>query len=713
MLPLHRRQFLTGAAAFIGSLIQPRWAWAKRKPRPPATTTTSSTLMPSGTTTTTIRAATGSGESARVLALLAVRPNCPQSPPVNFSGNGSGNGPDAWRLVGPSSAPGGAITCTAGVHDIAALTNANPAGSTFWLSPGVHKFLNVDNPTDENSALFAQIKAKTNNTYIGAPGAILDGQNPSFPTKYARIHFTGANGAANTDITIKTLEIRNFRPDVEQYSANVDNAAGWLWEGVYLHDNNNGINIGTNGVLRHCWLRNNGQYGCATYSPPVSNGLACAITNVEIDHCEISENGTWQDEFATGGSGPLGSGAPTGNGRNGGMKFWDTEGMNIHHCYIHHNEYTAIWADTNNINLTVADNWISDNYGIAVFYEISYNFGVQRNTLLRNAIFLGKNFAARNDSFPVPAIYISEAGGDSTVHATWADSYIGGTTTANGNAFIDNWGEVDLWQNPDRFCNSPNNTSHKIWKPRHTVNGVLANLQICNVPTVRSGIVVAVANGSPDFTWVSGTAFEPYSSLGRSSDEGRVVTVTTGTPLPGGTKIWEPTSAAPLDGPTSRGLIGAHGGAGAAIVSGRFTNAYTGTSGNITISLAAGTINAEDAYTACYWPTKNVKIRNNLFALDPDIVKAEFPGVTLNGREPGKVAVFSVPGSSPSWSPYKSDGPFGANEIQDRITFEAGNVWSDNDYRGAHAFMPYETVSKTFAQWQAAPYNQDAGSTLT
>jgi hypothetical protein len=51
--------------------------------------------------------------------------------------------------------------------------------------------------------------------------------------------------------------------------------------------------------------------------------------------------------------------------------------------------------------------------------------------------------------------------------------------------------------------------------------------------------------------------------------------------------------------------------------------------------------------------------------------------------------------------------------IQDAITFSQGNHWSNNRYVGPWRFMAHDTGTEmAFAAWQAAPYGQDAGSTL-
>jgi hypothetical protein len=647
-----------------------------RKPRPLDSTVAPGTvLVPSGQRHVTILVATGGGWPNGSLA--------PTAPPV---GARFSTGEDAALLVGPSSPPPGAVTITAGVDDVATIHFAHPTGTTFWFSPGVHT------PGLGSPTAFGQIQAKEGTTWIGAPGAILDGAGVCRTAMSQEVNFPGGN------ITIKTLEIRNFVTLTEQYLTNPTNSPNWRYEGVHVHDNNNGLNIGSGGLVLHSWLHDNGQYGCATYGVPVNNGLTPGVVGAEVAYSEVDHNGTWQDEWATGGLGPLGSGLPTGNGRNGGMKFWDTSPMHVHHSWVHHNELTGIWADTNNVNMTCEDNYINDNFGSGFMYEISYNFGVRRNTFVRNAIFAAMNKAAYGDDFPFAAVYVSESGGDATVHANWAVAYIGGESPQDGNVFIDNANEVALWENSDRFCNSPNNTSYKLWKPLHTVSGVIASLAQCNVPTPKV-LTVTLTAGSPNFTVTGGGTLAPIEATNASPDEGRPVS---GVGIPAGAKIWEPTSDETLD---QRGVY--------STTTGRLSVNATIT-GSTTMTIAAGSINSEPYYSACRWPTKNVRVKNNLFSIDPAVVLGVYPGVTVApGIHFGKVALFSQPGSSPAWSPYKTGGPFGPNEIQRRITFDNNNLFEANQYVGPHYFMPYETVVKTFAEWRAAPYNQDPGSTLT
>jgi hypothetical protein len=71
----------------------------------------------------------------------------------------------------------------------------------------------------------------------------------------------------------------------------------------------------------------------------------------------------------------------------------------------------------------------------------------------------------------------------------------------------------------------------------------------------------------------------------------------------------------------------------------------------------------------------------------------------------GRNSILSNWGTFPEWSPYTAD------KISKAIVFDQGNVFSNNTYVGEWMFTVYETGQvKTGAEWQAAPYSQDPGS---
>ncbi|MFQ6309567.1 hypothetical protein [Lysobacter capsici] len=105
----------------------------------------------------------------------------PAEPPARICGNTA-------LLSNPDPMPANAVRVPAGDNSNIDFRRPN---TTFWFESGVHTF------SDE---IYGQIIAQDNNVYLGAPGAILDGQNKNL---YA---FT--NAARN--VIIRYLTIRNF-----------------------------------------------------------------------------------------------------------------------------------------------------------------------------------------------------------------------------------------------------------------------------------------------------------------------------------------------------------------------------------------------------------------------------------------------------------------------------------------------------------------------
>jgi hypothetical protein len=319
---------------------------------------------------------------------------------------------------GPTAAPAGAVTVDASVDsDLADKTEQNPAGTTFWLEPGNHTL---------GTGEFGSVTPKDGNVYLGAPGAVLDGQKHN---KYAFV-------AQAADVTIRGLTVRNFVAPADEGVVNHDSGDGWVIEDNTIEDNGGaGMMAGARQQVRGNCLRNNGQYGINAYK----NG---PIGDLVLEGNEIVGNNTddWESKIE-------------GCGCTGGVKFWAVDGADIRGNWVHDNRGTGLWADTNNNDFLIEKNLIEDNDGPAIFYEISYNATIRDNTIRRNNIVEGRQFADRGDSFPSASIYISESGGEPRIEARTdkIDIY--------GNALVDNWAGITLWENADRFCNSAANTS--------------------------------------------------------------------------------------------------------------------------------------------------------------------------------------------------------------------------------------------------------------
>jgi hypothetical protein len=393
--------------------------------------TTTTTTAPTTTTTTVASTTTTAPSTTTTVGAPGPDPGAPSSPPALVCGNHS-------LLDGPASAPAGAVVIPAGDNNTSLGTDWNiQANTTYYLAPGVHTL---------GTSSFSQIIPKDNDRFIGAPGAILDGQ--------------GANMFAFTQhanaVTVAYLEIRGFNAPHDQGVVNHDSANNWTVAHNYVHDNHGAaLMTGANNTVAYNCLDHNGQYGInATGNPAV---------NLVVDHNEISRNNADNVEAQM-----------PGCGCTGGVKFWNVNGATVTNNYVHDNASVGLWADTNDRGFDIEHNYVSGNWGEGILYEISYNAYIHDNTLTRNAWGKGPT----NPGFPTGAIYISESGGDARV--------AGGrysTMEVSGNVLTDNWSGVVMWESADRFCGSPNNASTGYCT---LVNTSVANIQTCNPANINN-----------------------------------------------------------------------------------------------------------------------------------------------------------------------------------------------------------------------------------
>ncbi|GAA4539901.1 right-handed parallel beta-helix repeat-containing protein [Amycolatopsis samaneae] len=320
---------------------------------------------------------------------------------------------------GPATAPAGAVAVDPAVKgDLREKTKASPPGTTFWLAPGTH-LLGDDR--------YHQVEPKDGDVYLGAPGAVVDGRKTN---NYA---FTGH--AKN--VRIQYLTVQGFTAPRDEGVVNHDSGDGWVIEHSAIQDNDGaGLMAGAGQQVRGDCLRRNGQYGMNAFAE------GNRITGLVVEGNEIAGNNTgdWEKRV-------------DGCGCTGGVKFWSVNGADVRGNWVHDNRGTALWADTNNNDFVIEGNVIEGNDGPAIFYEISYNAIIRDNTIRRNNWVEGRKRADGGDNFPAGTVYLSEAGGEPRVPARTD------RIDFSGNVLQDNWSGVTLWENADRFCNSPANTS--------------------------------------------------------------------------------------------------------------------------------------------------------------------------------------------------------------------------------------------------------------
>jgi hypothetical protein len=355
----------------------------------------------------------GTSEPMRSVLSPVAGSGAPTAPPVRVCGNAS-------LLTGPSAPPGGAVTVPAGNDsDLTASYELAP-NTTYWFAPGTHTI---------GTGQYSQFQPDTGDTFLGAPGAILNGQGLDDSA------FTTNPNLPATNVTIEYLTIENFVSGEGQGIVNHNGEPFWTVEHNTIGPNEqNGSNpggaglfLGSNNVAEFNCLIHNGEYGFSS---------AGGSANITLSYDEISFNDAYGGYDR--GTGSIECGC------SGGGKFWDTTNVTIEDDYVHNNGNVGVWADTDNSGYQVADNYISDNYAEGMIYEISYNGAIFNNTFLRNTLGAGPQLGG----FPDAALYVSESGFDARAPNPFHYS----SFAIQGNVFADNWGGVVLWEAPNRYC---------------------------------------------------------------------------------------------------------------------------------------------------------------------------------------------------------------------------------------------------------------------
>lgn len=358
---------------------------------------------------TSLRSATAGPESPSAREPSHFSAAGPAVPPAQMCGNA------AMLRHGPSSPPKGATLIPSGDDSTTAIAHnwTIQPSKTYWFAAGKHTL---------GTGRYSQIIPANGDTFLGAPGAVLDGQHSNL------FAFTGqAHG-----VTIRDLTIQNFgAPGDSDGQGVVNHDAGFNWHINHItvqHSAGAGVILGSSNVLAYSCLKSNGQYG-----------FQAVGSHITVDHNEIVGNNTDNWEALQ-----------PGCGCSGGAKFWDVNGATVTSNYVHSNLGPGLWADTDNRGFDVAHNYFANNQGEGFIYELSYNLRLADNTFLRNALVDGPKLSG----FPDPAVYISESGADSRVPGPY-----GRILTITNNTFANNWSGVVLWENANRFCGSPDNTS--------------------------------------------------------------------------------------------------------------------------------------------------------------------------------------------------------------------------------------------------------------
>jgi hypothetical protein len=319
-------------------------------------------------------------------------------------------------LTGPSTAPRNSVIVRKGDDSRINLDRAN---TTYYFLTGIHTL---------GDSGFSQIIPGDNSSYVGAPGAVISGQNLN----------SSAFSQHATNVTIEYLTIEAFVPNNDAGAVNHDSSRLWTIEHDTLKDIGNqggagsghgsALMMGSRDTYSYDCLTGNGQYAIDGYAASHRGDFVDSV----ISHDEISWNGV--SEFPD----------VNGCGCSGGFKLLFSTDMDLEDNYIHDNYNVGAWFDTDNTGALVEGNYFARNWASGLMYEASTNADITDNTFVDNS---WGGSSQSEMGFPGAAIYISNSGGNPTdnhgIYSTFAIS---------DNEFIDNWGGVVIFQNPNRYC---------------------------------------------------------------------------------------------------------------------------------------------------------------------------------------------------------------------------------------------------------------------
>ena len=160
-------------------------------------------------------------------------------------------------------------------------------------------------------------------------------------------------------VKIMNLIVEKYDNPAQEGAINGRMGTSWVVENCELRWNSAvGIRVGSDGRLEGSNIHGNGQLGVSV------GGEGILVKNNQI----------WRNNvygFDDGWEG-------------GGLKSANAKGLKVVANHVYDNRGAGLWCDINCDDVVFEDNVVEQNSGPGLFYEISYNAILRRNTLSRN-----------------------------------------------------------------------------------------------------------------------------------------------------------------------------------------------------------------------------------------------------------------------------------------------------------------------------------------
>ncbi len=609
----------------------------------------------------------------------------------------------------------------------------------YYFEPGEH-VIQTSMYTGDDSVYLGGYSPSAGPAVInGVNGGTVSGDGSSYLS-------SSRSGVANANQTWEYLTIENFGASENNAVLGNENGGEFDSGNTYLYDTIGPNEYGYNGsnTPPAKGMDSGGGYAIGL-SGNTTIEYSCLTSNAQgafngtgqddvISHNEISWNalGEYPD---SGGNNPKECGC------SGGGKLFFTVNAVVTDNYVHDNYNTGIWFDFDNTGANISGNYVASNWGNGIMYEASYNARIADNTLVGNGwasdgawptggkYYCYAHVSCANGSgpvtgagggFPYAAIYLPNSGGNDQLsaitmpncrHACVVASRYSGELLVEGNVFANNFGEVMVYTDTNRFPgNIDDDSSCSV--PLGALDQPNSKTYYLQTKVLYTGADASIAGTKVTSAAGTKTLCDNFGDGQSSGGSGNV----THAPSAGmavfnldtggfvGT-VAQVASAHSFtltaQAPSARGvplIVSAYGGCGPA-------DYYRG-------GLAQRTGRPAAAYwDNCIWGSRNVTVARNYFSMN----SASITGCTAKNMC-GYMGLLAFNAGVPALMQYFHSYP----SLVARATGGLGNVWADNTYAwsgsgglGTWGFwVASQGTQVTQAQWQAAPYRQDAGSTF-